>query len=103
LNCIVLRETLNVTTATDVDAVVSRLRAKCADAAVTPALAELVLNQTREVVSALVEQGRRIAAVGSQMEVTRDLVGEGYSIKIIFREGIRRGLFEKLFDRLRGK
>jgi hypothetical protein len=99
----VLRETLNVTTTTDVDAVVSRLRTKCADAGLTPALAELVLNQTREVLSALVEQGRRIAAVGSQMEVTRDLVGEGYSIKVIFQEGVRHGFFEKLLGRLRGK
>jgi hypothetical protein len=100
---VVLRETLNVNTTTDVDAVVSRLRAKCADAGLAPAIAELVLNQTREVLSALVEQGRRVAALGSQMEVTRDLVGVGYSIKVVFREGIRRGLFEKLFDRLRGK
>jgi hypothetical protein len=99
----VLRETLNVTTTTDVDAVVTRLRTKCADAGLTPALAELVLNQTREVLSALVEQGRRIAAVGSQMEVTRDLVGGGYSIKVIFHEGVGRGFFEKLLDRLRGK
>jgi hypothetical protein len=98
-----LRATLNVTTTTDIDAVVSRLRTKCADAGLTPALAELVLDQTREVVSALIEQGRRIAAVGSQMEVTRDLVGEGYSIKVIFQEGVRQGFFEKLFDRLRGK
>jgi hypothetical protein len=98
-----LRETLHVTTATDVDAVVSRLRTKCADAGLAPALAEFVLNQTREVLSALVEQGRRIAAVGSQMEVTRDLVGEGYSIKVIFREGVRRGFLERFIDRLRGK
>jgi hypothetical protein len=99
----VLRETLNVTTTTDVEAVVSRLRAKCADAGLAPAFAELVLSQTREVVSALVEQGRRIAAVGSQMKVTRDLVGEGYTVMVIFREGDRRGFLEKLFDRLRGK
>jgi hypothetical protein len=99
----VLRETLHVTTATDVEAVVSRLRTKCADAGLAPALADLLLNQTREILSALVEQGRRIAAVGSRMEVTRDLIGEGYSIKLIFREGIRPGFLEKLVDRLRGK
>ena len=98
-----LRETLHVNTATDVDAVVSRLRTKSADAGLSPALAELVMKQTHEVLSALVEQGRRIAAVGSQMEVTRDIVGEGYSIKVIFREGVQRGFFEKLLDRLRGK
>jgi hypothetical protein len=99
----VLRETLHVTTDTDVEAMVSNLRLKCADAGLASARAEPVLNQTRDLLSSLVEQGRRIAAVGSQMEVTRDLVGEGYSIKVVFREGVRRGFFEKLVDRLRGK
>jgi hypothetical protein len=98
-----LHETLYVTTATDVEAVVSRLRSKCADAGLAPATADLVLNQTREIISALVEQGRRIAAVGSQMEVTRDIVGGGYSIKVIFREGIRRSFLERVIDRLRGR
>lgn len=97
-----LRETLHVNTATDVEDVVSRLRTKCADAGLAPALADILLNQTREVLSALVEQGRRIAAVGSQMEVTRDLVGDGYAIKVTFSEGVRRGFFERLRDRLRG-
>jgi hypothetical protein len=99
----VLRETLHVTTATDVDSVVSSLRTKCADAGLAPALAEPVLIQTREALSALIEHGRRIAAVGSQMSATRELTGDGYSIKVIFREGDRRGLLEKFFDRLRGK
>lgn len=98
-----LRETLHVTTATDVEAMVSGLRSKCADAGLAPALAETVLNQTRELLSTLVKQGGRIAAVGGQMEVTRDLAGEGYSIKVIFREGVRRGFFDRLVDRLRGK
>jgi hypothetical protein len=82
--------------------VVSRLRTKSADAGLAPALADILLNQTREILSAFVEQGRRIAAVGSQMEVTRDLVGDGYAIKLIFREGVRRSLFERLIERLRG-
>lgn len=97
-----LRETLHVTTGTDVGAVVVRLRSKCADAGLAPATTELVLNQVREALSDLIEQGRRIAAVGSQMEVTRDLKGDAYFIKVIFREGVRRSLFEKLADRLRG-
>ena len=99
---VVLRETLYVNTATDVEDVVSGLRTKCADAGLTPALADILLNQTREILSALAVQGRRIAAVGSKMEVTRDLVGDGYAIKLIFREGIRHSLFERLMDRLRG-
>jgi hypothetical protein len=99
----VLRETLHVTTATNVEAVVTHLRTKCADAGLVPALAGPLLGQTREILSALVEDGRRIAAVGGQMEATRDLVGNGYSIKLIFREGFRRGFLQRIVDRLRGR
>jgi hypothetical protein len=98
---VVLRETVHVDTGTDVEAVVSRLRAKCVDAGLAPLLSDVLLNQTREVLSALVEQGRRISAVGSKMEVTRDLAGDGYSIRLIFREGVRLSFLQKLFDRLK--
>jgi len=97
-----LRETVNVNTGTDVEVVVSRLRTKCADAGLAPLLSDVLLNQTREVLSSLVEQGRRISAVGSQMEVTRDLAGDGYSIRLIFREGVRRSFLQKLIDRFKG-
>jgi hypothetical protein len=99
----VLCETVHVDTGTDVEAVVSRLRTKCADAGLAPFLSDVLLNQTREVLSSLVEQGRRISAVGSQMEVTRDLVGDGYSIRLIFREGVRRSVLQRLFERFQRK
>ena len=97
-----LRDTLHVTTATDVEVVVSRLRTKCANAGIAPAIADILVNETRDLLSTLVEQGRRIAAVGSQMEVTRELSGEGYSIRVVFREGVHRTFFHKLLDKLRG-
>lgn len=98
-----LRETVHATTGTDVEAVVAQLRAKCAAADLAPPVIDLLLMQTRQVLSSLVEQGRRIAAVGSQMEVTRDLTGDGYSIRLIFREGVRRGFFQRLADMVRGR
>ncbi len=98
-----LRETLNVNTGTDVEAVVSRLRDKCIGVHLSQLHSDALLSQTRAVLTSLVEQGKRIAAVGSQMEATRDLTGNGYSIRIIFREGVRRTFIQKLIDRLRGQ
>jgi hypothetical protein len=98
----VLRETVYANTGTDVEAVVSQLRSKCADAGLAPVITELFLSQTQQVLSSLVEQGKRIAAVGSQMEVTRELTGDGYSIRLIFREGVRRSFFQRLIDMVRG-
>ena len=97
-----LRETVHANIGTDVEAVVSRLRVKCADAGLAPPVVDLLLMQTSQVLSSLVEQGRRIAAVGSQMEATRDLTGDGYSIRLIFREGVRRSFFQRLVDMVRG-
>ena len=97
-----LREIIQAHVGTDVEAVVSRLRVKCAKAGIAPPISDLLAAQTREVLWSLVEQGRRIAAVGSQMEATREIGGEGYLIRIIFREGVRRSFVQRVFDRLRG-
>lgn len=98
-----LREQVHANIGTDVEAVVSQLRVKCAAAGLTPAVIELLATQTREVLSSLIEQGKRIAAVGSQMEAIRELTGEDYSIRLIFREGVRRSFFQRLVDVMRGK
>jgi hypothetical protein len=98
----VLRETVHVNVGTDVEAAVAGLRARCAEAGLAPALTDLLLTETREVLSSFVEQGKRIAAVGSQMEATRDITGDGYFIRLIFREGVRRSFIQRLLDGLRG-
>jgi hypothetical protein len=98
----VLRETVHANIGTDVETVVSQLRAKCADAGLAPVVSDLLLTQTRQVLSSLVEQGKRIAAVGSQMEATRELTGNGYSVRLIFREGIRRSFLQRLIEMVRG-
>ena len=36
------------------------------------------------------------------MEATRELTGDGYFIRLIFREGVRRGFFQRLIDLVRG-
>ena len=99
---IVLRETIYDNVGTDVDAVVADLRAKCAGAGLSPAVTALLSTQADQVLSTLVEQGKRIEAVGSQMEATRDITGEGYSIRLIFSEGVRRIFVQRLLDKLRG-
>jgi hypothetical protein len=98
----VLRETVHANTRIDVEAVLSQLRAKCADAGLDSADTDLLLNETQQVLSSLIEQGKRIAAFGSQMEVTRELTGNGYSIRLLFREGVRRTFIQRLIDMVRG-
>jgi hypothetical protein len=99
----VLRETVHANAETDVEAVVSQLRTKCANSGVAPTDTDSLLLETRQVLSSLVEQGKRIAKLGSQMEATRDLTGDGYSIRLVFRQGVRRTFLERLMDMVRGK
>src|SRR3569833_1267098 len=98
----VLRETIKVTAETDVDAIMSRLRSQCVNSALAPDIAELIVLQVGDLVRQLKEQGKRIAASGSQMEVTRDISGDGYSIRILFQEGVKKSFLQTFFDRLRG-
>jgi hypothetical protein len=98
----VLRRTIHSNAGTDVEAVVSRLRVECSESGLAPILSDMLVTQTREVLWSLVEQGRRIAEFGSQMEAKRNIKGDGYSINIIFREGVRRSFFQKVLDKFRG-
>jgi hypothetical protein len=97
-----LRETIRANLRTDVELEASKLRDKCVAAGLETPLTDLLVRQTREILASLVEQGERIASVGSQMEATRELSGDGYLIRLIFREGGKRGLFEQWLDKLRG-
>lgn len=96
-----LRETIQVSTQTDVEAVVSRMREKFVNVGMAPIISDPLLQQITDLVQRLIEQGNRIAAIGGQMEVTRDLKGDGYSIRIVFQEGLKKSFTQKLFDRLR--
>jgi len=97
-----LRETIHANLGTDPELEVSKLRDKCLAAGLDASLTDLLVRQTDEILAGLVEQGKRIASVGSQMEVTRELAGDGYRIRLIFREGGKQGFFKKWLERLRG-
>lgn len=97
-----LRETIHATIDTNVEREVAKLRERCEAAGLDQLSAELLARQTAEILSRLVDQGRRIAAVGSQMEVTRELSGEGYLIRLVFNQGVQKGFLQRFVDKLKG-
>jgi hypothetical protein len=97
-----LRETIHANLSTNAELEASQLRDKCVAAGMEATETDLLVEQTKETLASLVEQGRRIASVGSQMEVTRELAGDGYLVRLIFREGIKPGFFQTLREKLRG-
>jgi hypothetical protein len=97
-----LRLTIDADERTDTDAEVERLRRSCSSARLDAAMTELLVAQTRAVLSQLVEHGKEVAAVGSQMRVSRELNGEGYSIKINFGPAASKSFFSRVASAIRG-
>jgi hypothetical protein len=97
------RETVRANESTDVEAAADRLREQCVAAGITTPMANLIAAQTRELLASLVSRGKQLAAQGSQLRVKRELAGDQYLVRIVFGAGESRRLWEKIFDRLRGR
>ena len=97
------RKTIRADESTDVDSAISDLRNQCEQASVDPVVSEMIITQVHDVLAPLVERGRRFAEMGSQLSVTRDVTGEGVSVKLVFRVNVRRSFFERLIDAIRGQ
>lgn len=97
-----LRETIHATIDTDVEQEAKKLRERCVAAGLDPPSTDLLVAQASDILNALVSQGRRIADVGSQMEAERELTGESYLVRLVFTQGVRKGLFQRLVEKLKG-
>ncbi|TWI60488.1 hypothetical protein IQ16_07608 [Bradyrhizobium huanghuaihaiense] len=97
-----LRETIHATIDTDVEREIAKLRERCVAAGLDALSANLLIAQASDILSALVNQGRRIADVGSQMEAERELSGEGYLVRLVFTQGARKGLVQRLLEKFKG-
>ena len=97
------RATVRATEETDVEAVVSSLQARCDHAGLSSHDTAVIAGQALQTLDSLVQRGRELGSLGSQMHVRREISGEGYSVKIIFRTGDRRNLFQRVMDVLRGR
>lgn len=97
-----LLEIIHASIDTDVEHEAAKLRERCLTAGLDQLSADLLAHQAKEILTALVEQGRRIASVGSQMEATRELSGEGYIVRLVFSQGPRKGFLQQLLEKLKG-
>lgn len=96
------RATIEASESTDVDATLAMLQGKGERSGLSGPELSLALAQTRAVLSELVQRGKELAAIGSQMRVTRELTGEKFSITLIMGAGERPSLLNRLARALRG-
>jgi hypothetical protein len=99
----VFRTTVRADETTDIEAVVGDLRAECQRAGMIAPLVSLIEAQTREILAPLIERGRQLAGQGSQINVTRDLTGDGYAVRVVFGAGLRRSFWDKLIGAFGGR
>jgi hypothetical protein len=97
-----LRETIHASVDTNVELETSKLRERCLAVGLDGPNTDLLVSETAAVLSNLVDQGRRIASVGSQMEATRELRGDGYIVRLVFRQGVKQSFVQRFFEKLKG-
>jgi hypothetical protein len=97
------RRTISANDHTDVDAEIAALRAACSNARIDSPLLDMMIAQVGDVLNQLVARGNQLAEIGSQMQVTREIAGSGYSIKVIFSTNAKRTLIQRLWSALRGR
>jgi hypothetical protein len=98
-----LRRTISATERTEVDATLVALRQVCAQANISEQQSAIIINHVREVLQQLIDRGKQLAAMGSQMRVTRDVTGSGYAIRLAFSANTRTSFFERLLASLRSR
>lgn len=96
------RETIYANIHTDVERETAVLHDHCLAAGLDQPTANLLVSQAADTLKALVNQGQRIASVGGQMEATRELSGDGYLVRLVFSEGVRKKFFQRLLEKLKG-
>ena len=87
---------------TDVAAVVSNLRRDCEAAGLSPVLSQVLAEQADAVLVQLVQTGRQLGSQGSQMQATREIAGDGYSVQIIFGVGPKPSFLQRMMQRFAG-
>jgi hypothetical protein len=97
----VFRATVDATERTNVAEAVADLRAKCERGRLAPLAMQSLLAQASEVLAQLVQRGSEIVSVGSQMQVTRNVTGDGYAVTLVFRAGVHPTFMQRILDALR--
>jgi hypothetical protein len=98
------RSTIRANERTDVDAAIQRFQSEMrrSKPPLPDAVSALIVAEARGTLDEIVARGREVAALGSQMVVSRDISGEGYHVAIMFNAG-KRSLLSRLVDAVRGK
>jgi len=96
------RATVNATESTDLPVAVSELRAKCMRGGLDASSTEQVVDQVTDVLAQLLERGKQLASLGSQMRVVREITADDYSVKLVFQTGGRRTFLQRIRSSLFG-
>ena len=92
-----LRATVDAHPGSDVARVLHEIMEKAQLAGLPPASGQQLEAMLRNSLGTLVSQGVQLAAQGSQLNVSRRIEGQGFSILLRFRTRRQRGWLQRLF------
>jgi hypothetical protein len=82
-----------------VDALIADLRSRLDRTTVSPPLRVLAITEANSVLRQFVDNGRKLSALGSQFQASRDIRGDGYAIHIAYAPAASKGWLSKLLGR----
>lgn len=94
------RKTIRATEKTDIEKEVSDLQSQCDHVGLSSSDVALIISQTEQTLISAVARTRGLGSSGSQIHLKREISGEGYSVKIIFRPSSHKGFIQSVIDAL---
>jgi hypothetical protein len=96
----VFRHRIAASKDSSVDDLARDLRVRLDGSKLSPAARALAATEAETVLRSFVDNGRKLAALGSQFEASRDVRGDGYSIHIAYGSRRPGGLLMRLLGRI---
>jgi hypothetical protein len=87
---------------TNPEIALGQLRACCENAGVAAPAIDMLTAQLSDILTPLLVNGKKLAAQGSQLTVTRDIGDGSHKVKLVFGSGVAKSGWRRFMDRLRG-
>lgn len=95
------RATVRATVDSDVDAAVADLRAQCDQGKISAISTTMITHEVRAILDTLIARGKELASLGSNMQVSREIRGEGFAVQIFFNEKEQQNIFKRILNLFR--
>lgn len=84
---------------TSVEAVIGDVRSRLDQSDLTESARALALAEVSAIAAQFIANGRKLSGLGSQFRASRDITGEGFSIRVAYAPASSKGWLMRLLGR----